>query len=118
MKFFKILSIIILLQTGILIGSEKLLLNCGGSQILLNLQEKKSYLIENDPLVVGNLKVSEHMFIVDFPKSKTRYPTLIKIFRYTGKYEWEHGFGEFGIFSSKNHFRVGECSVSEGKRKF
>ena len=117
-KLIKILPIILLLQTGIIFGSEKLMLNCGGTQILLNLQERKSYQIENDPLVIGSLEISDHMFLVGFPKSKSRYPVQIKIFRYTGTYEWEHGYGKFGILSPKNHYRSGECFVSEGKKKF
>ena len=65
----------------------------------------------------GKLTTTENSYVLHFPKTKTRYEILVRINRYSGKIEWEHGEPPFGEMNPKNVFSLGVCSL-EGKKKF
>jgi hypothetical protein len=67
----------------------------------------------------GKLTTTENSYVLHFPKTKTktRHEILVRINRYSGKIEWEHGEPPFGEMNPKNVFSLGVCS-QEGKKKF
>ena len=77
------------------------------------------FMTAGDDVIVGNLTITENRYDLHFPKiKKKRNETLVKINRYTGNLEWEHGKPPFGKFSSKNDHYVGVCSKEKNIRKF
>ncbi len=102
----------------------ELLLKCGKEEvedktyILIKSKLKTAHLIENDPVVDGFLEVTSTFYKMNFPKTKKTYHIGIKINRYTGKFEWEHGNDPFWEFSVNNVYRSGICEESKAQKKF
>ena len=69
-------------------------------------------------VVNGKLTTTENSYVLRFPKTKTRYETLVRINKYSGKIEWEHGEPPFGELNIKNVSFVGVCSQGKNIKRF
>ena len=69
-------------------------------------------------VVNGKLTTTENSYVLHFPKTKTRYETLVRINRYSGQIEWEHGEPPFGEFNLKNVVSAGVCSQGKNIKRF
>ena len=126
MKMFRHL----VLAAGLAFGAS--IVNAEGSELILKCTMKIGYVrvyvldqsrlhakrVDGAEAVHGQMLDLDHVYQLDFPKTKTQYPHRARIFRYTGKIEVEWGLEPFDMFSSGNVFQEGVCEISEEQKKF
>ncbi len=119
-----VFAMLLTLATVNEVHAEDILLACDGDHILLRPDGEMAVLVEKDPAVVGQLTVKDNLYVMQFPKTDKTHEIHVKVNRYTGKFEWEHGTPPF--FRStpsdeaqpKNFYRTGECEQTDAVRKF
>ena len=103
--------------------ATELLLHCTSNQgfeshFLLNPERNTVERVDEEPSISGELKVSENFYVLSFKGTETSYPIRVAVNRYSGKFEWEHGNGEFGRYSMENVLQVGVCAKEKAEKKF
>ena len=108
------------------VEDEEVLLVCTGagsgadkSYFVINQNESSAeFMNPSEHVVQGKLRATKNAFVLHFPKTKTRYETLVTVNRYSGKMEWEHGEPPFGELFSQNVFRLGVCTQGKNIKRF
>jgi hypothetical protein len=98
--------------------AEDIMLSCNGSHIVLRFDQGQAELIDHDPVTIGSLTVNNYAYEMRFPATEKTYEIRLRVNRYTGEFEWEHGRPPFFEFNAGNVYRTGTCVVSQAVQKF
>ena len=85
---------------------------------VINRSRSIAKFMNSSKVVNGKLTTTENSYVLHFPKTKTRYETLVRVNRYSGEMEWEHGEPPFGEFNLKNVVSAGVCSQGKNIKRF
>jgi hypothetical protein len=91
--------------------ASALFLKCNKHIFQLNLKNHTAKFVSVDSNITGKLETRDNLYILRFPKTKERWETWVKINRYSGEMEWEHGSKPFFTGNSNNVFFSGVCKI-------
>lgn len=92
--------------------------NMDKKYFVINKSESIAKFMNPTNAVKGKLTTTENSYVLHFPKTPKRYETIVKINRYSGQVEWEHGEPPFGEFNLKNIAMAGVCSQGKNIKRF